>query len=156
MSEWFELHAAPVAEARELEGEAVMKLSALVTHLIPATACRPSGAEVLFDRGRLADALAVRPDLWAPLLTVLQNLESAGAGSVATTAAQLFAAIPSEMDDFGKLIAGAYLMDPGVKQDIGYPGQEARDIADDIEDCLDMLEAVVNRGEFYRETPIQK
>jgi hypothetical protein len=64
--------------------------------------------------------------------------------------------LAKEMNDLGQLIAGAYLMDPAVRQAIGYPGQEDRRLSDDTGEYLDLLEAVVDRGEFHRTTPERK
>jgi hypothetical protein len=48
-----------------------------------------------------------------------------------------------------EVTAGAYFMNPQVRQSLGYDGQNARPI-DPRPDYQDLLEAVVRRGSIYR------
>jgi hypothetical protein len=48
-------------------------------------------------------------------------------------------------------IAGGYFMSEDVRERLGYPGQQALELKDDLDPAL--LQPVVDRGTIYRPTP---
>jgi hypothetical protein len=55
---------------------------------------------------------------------------------------------------FGEVVAGAYFMNPQVRQAIGYHGQTPLPIPPDADYLADgLLESVIRRGPIYRPTP---
>ena len=96
-------------------------LAGLADHLIPAAHGMPSAAEVLAD-ARLGFVLRARPDLAGPLDAALR------AGLPVDPAARLAALERDEPDVLAALllvIVGAYYTDAGVRERLGYPGQQA-------------------------------
>ena len=121
--------------------------------LIPAGETMPSGGEVALERGALDAVLAVRPDVVADLTGLLE------AARGADPAVEVERLRTEDEAGFGLLttvVAGGYFLDEGVRQAIGYRGQEAipagpTDPPDYERDGL--LAAVVERGPIYRPTP---
>jgi len=108
------------------------RLDELADRLIPAEDGMPPGSA-----GRIEEALAARPDLVAPLREVLR-----GGGEL--TAAQTVLV--------GEVVAGAYFLDPGVKDRVGYHGRRALPIPPEP-DYADLIAPVVGRGPIYRAAP---
>lgn len=130
-------------------------VDAILDVLIPGGEGMPSARSVATSAGWLPTALDLRPDL-APLLGIflVEVEERVTAGQ--TVAGALRALAVASQDDFvavSGLLAGAYYMDPAVRASLAYPGQEARRLADDTGDYVDLLERVVERGPVYRPTP---
>ncbi len=127
--------------------------AALADELIPAEDGMPSAGEVALERGGLDAVLAVRPDVVDGLVRLL---EAARGDDPATEVERLRA---EDEEGFGLLttvVAGGYFLDDGVREAIGYRGQEAvpiehLDPPDYVRDGL--LASVVERGPVYRPTP---
>jgi hypothetical protein len=117
--------------------------------LIPDAEGMPSASQVGVHTQWIDVALAARRDLvndFHASLAVGTLEDPQGAVEALHQQSALF-------DAFSVLTAGAYLMIPEIKQRIGYPGQESRPISgDDVPEYIDMLEAVVMRGNIFRPT----
>lgn len=125
------------------------RLADILDVLIPAEAQMPAATLVEVHLRWIDEALRLRPDLRADLDAAL----TAVSGGPPSTADALRAFARAQLGAFtgaGNLIAGAYYMDDRVRQALGYPGQEARPLVDEVETYLEMLERVVERGPIYR------
>jgi hypothetical protein len=118
--------------------------------LIPEAEGMPSATRAQVHTRWVDDALRARPDLLAGLR---QSLGLAS-GHPAEEAVELINRDHSTVfDALGTVTAGAYFLNPEVKQLIGYPGQLPQPVVDDVESYLDLLGNVVERGPIYREAP---
>jgi hypothetical protein len=111
----------------------------------------PSATQVHVHTRWIDEALRLRPDLRDGLDAAIALARSAD--DVRQALNQLATGQPDVFVALGTLTAGAYYMDDGVRQLMGYPGQEERRLVDDTDQYLDMLERVVERGPVYRATP---
>jgi hypothetical protein len=124
--------------------------TAVAGHLIPAAHGMPSAAHVIGD-ARLAFVLGARPDLVEPLLAALRP----GLGD--DPAARLAALERDESDRHAALllaVVGGYYSDADVRDRLGYPGQEAKQIyswqyPQYLEEGL--IDTVVARGAVWRD-----
>lgn len=116
--------------------------------LIPNSEGMPSAVMADVHTVWIDKALAARPDL---LDSFRESLTVGGddpheAIEALHRRAELF-------DAFSVLSAGAYFMNPDIRERIGYPGQENRAVTgDDVPKYIEMLERVVDRGPIYRPT----
>lgn len=127
-------------------------LARLAEQMLPGGAGQPSAGAVDVSGVMLDQVLAARPDLREPLLALLDRV----AGMPPAETLDAVRAEPADRELLGLVVVGAYTMAPAVRQALGYPGQEARqvnpfDINDVIEDGL--LDPVIERGSIYRPTP---
>ena len=119
--------------------------------LIPAGETMPSASAAGVPGPWLDAVLAARPDLAAPLKTLLLKAQGQPPEifleQLRTSDALAFGAL-------GEIAAAAYFLNPEVQQAIGYAGQGPRPI-DPRPDYLDddLLEPVLRRGPIYRPTP---
>lgn len=128
-------------------------LGALADVLIPAGEAMPSASQADVAGQWLDAALAAVPEVSAPLAALL---DEAGSEDPAAAIARLKANDPPGFDVLCGVVAGAYFLNPEVRQAIGYPGQQAVPIvpeapADYEQDGL--LASVISRGPIYRPTP---
>jgi hypothetical protein len=98
------------------------RLAVLADALIPATDERPSASQAGVAGGMLDQMLALRPDLATPLRRLLAE----PVDDAQTRLAALKARAPADRAALLTIVAGAYYLEPGVRERIGYPGQEAR------------------------------
>jgi hypothetical protein len=127
------------------------RLASLADVLIPSAEGMPSASEADVPTRWIDDALGYRPDLADGLVAALD-----AAGDLpAEQAVELLNRehIPA-FEALGTLTAGAYFLNPDIKQRIGYPGQVATPAREDLDTYVDLLENVVERGQVYRETPV--
>jgi hypothetical protein len=134
-------------------GEARETLAGLADVVIPPGDEMPSGGEVLIERGQLDAVLRVRPDLAEGLGLLLERAHGA---EPAAEVDRLRAEDDAAFQLLATVVAGGYFLDKGVRDALGYPGQEAvpivrSDPPDYERDGL--LAAVVERGPIYRPTP---
>ena len=102
--------------------------------------------------GRWLDAvLAARPDLAGSLKAILAN---AGGRDPAIVVSAWAKDDPAAFGTLAEISAGAYFMNPSVREAIGYTGQGPHPI-DPHPDYLDdgLLQSVIDRGPIYRPTP---
>ena len=126
-------------------------LAALADLLIPAGEDFLSASEAgVADRG-LDQLLAVRPDLFEPLKSLLRRGEERSPTEFLT---ELQANDPAAFSVLAELVPGAYFLNPDVRAKLKYAGQSARAI-DPREDYLEdrLLQSVIDRGPVYRPTP---
>lgn len=124
--------------------------SAVAGQLIPAAHGMPSAGEVVGD-ARLRFVLGARPDLVEPLRAALRpGLGDDIPGRLATLERD-------EPDNYSALIGAVvfgYYTDKGVRELLGYPGQEAKTlyswkVPDFIEEGL--TDQVLARGPVWRD-----
>lgn len=117
--------------------------------LIPADSDlgMPSAIEVDVPETLLSRVLRVRPDMAEPIILALSRLPPH------RPAFALQALIDLGEADFGlvsRYIAGAYFLDKGVREKIGYPGQEALPLDPDYDEIVAVAEKVQARGQIFR------
>jgi hypothetical protein len=137
----------------EIGDELRTTLAGLADVIIPPGDEMPSGGEVLIERGQLDAVLGMRPDLAEGLRLLLERARGA---EPATEVDRLRAEDDAAFQLLATVVAGGYFLDEGVREALGYPGQEAipivhSDPPDYERDGL--LAAVVERGPIYRPTP---
>ena len=120
---------------------------ALADVLVPDAEGMPSASQADVNTQWVDVALKARPDL-APLLR--QALQLAAGLPAEEAVERINHDHPAVFDALGTITAGAYLLNPHVKELIGYPGQIPQPVVDDVESYLDLLEHVVERGPIYR------
>ena len=133
-----------------LDPDARAALSAVAGHLIPDAHGMPSAADVIGDT-RLRFVLTTRRDLLEPLRAALRP----GLGEDAAT--RLTTLERDEPDGHAALISTivfAYYTDRDVRDRLGYPGQEAKQlyswkVPDFIEEGL--TDQVIARGPIWRD-----
>jgi hypothetical protein len=136
-----------------IDAEARAVFAGLADVLIPAEDGMPSAGEVALERGALDAVLAVRADVEDGLAALL---EAARDANPEDEVARLQREDPEAFQLLTTVVAGGYFLDEGVREAIGYRGQEAVPI-----ESLDppdyerdgLLASVVERGPIYRPTP---
>jgi hypothetical protein len=125
-------------------------LAAVADHLIPAAHGMPSAADVLGDT-RLRFVLTTRPDLLEPLRAALRPELG---DDVAARLAALERDSPNDLAALLQVVVFGYYTDKGVRDLLGYPGQEAKQIyswkvPEYIEEGL--TDQVLARGPIWRD-----
>ena len=128
-------------------------LAGLADVLIPAGDGLPSASQSNVADRWLDEVLVALPEVDVPLTALLDRLRGVNSG-VAVQALQT--EDPLGFDLLCTVVAGAYFLNPEVRQAIGYPGQLAvpivpEDPPDYEQDGL--LASVIARGPIYRPTP---
>lgn len=133
-----------------LTDEDRQRFAALADVLIPEAEGMPSASQAAVPEKWLDEALRHRPDLADGLRDAL----SAAGDLPAEEAVNLLNTdhIPA-FEALGTLAAGAYFLNPEIKQLIGYPGQVPTPPKDDTHTYFDLLENVLERGQVYRDVP---
>ncbi|OZE92416.1 hypothetical protein CH298_02430 [Rhodococcoides fascians] len=121
--------------------------------LVPGDGDMPSANEVDISHRWLDLALQTRPDMLPVLTYILGELRARDTLQLPAAIDDVAESSQQQFETFGKLVSGAYFLDPRVRAAIGYPGQEARPLVDDTEQYLDLLVNVAERGPIYRATP---
>lgn len=124
--------------------------STLADALIPHAEGMPSASEADVPTFWVEEALRFRPDLVAP---VREAIARCGTGAPYDSLEKLNAEYVPLFEALGTITAGAYFMNPQIREQVGYPGQVATPIRDDSADYFELLERVVERGELYRKAP---
>jgi hypothetical protein len=118
--------------------------------LVPNAEGMPSASQAAVHTHWVDEALRARPDLHVGLRQALDLT----AGMPAEAAVEMLNAQHSPVfDALGTVTAGAYFLNPEIRQLIGYPGQVPQPIVDDVDTYAELLERVLDRGPIYRETP---
>ncbi|MEU0842624.1 hypothetical protein ABZ370_24535 [Streptomyces sp. NPDC005962] len=134
-----------------IEGDRTL-YGALADVLIPSAEGMPSATEADVPGTWLDQALRARPDMYRALRHTLDSARDAPATPKAVLD-HLAEISPADFESFAMLTAGAYYLNPSVRERIGYPGQEDRPATEDVDAYLDLLEHVVDRGPVCRLTP---
>jgi hypothetical protein len=140
-------------ESRAIGGDVLETFAGLADVIIPPGEGMPAGSEVLIERGQLEAVLEIRPDLADGLKSLLERAHGA---DPAAEVERLRAQDEAGFQLLTTVVAGGYFLDDGVRDALGYPGQEAIPIV--LSDPPDyerdgLLAAVVERGPIYRPTP---
>lgn len=142
---------APVASA--LTDEDRQLFATVANILVPGDGEMPSADDVDISHHWLDRALQTRPDMLSALSFILGELRARNDRELSSAIDDIAESSHQQFETFGKLISGAYFLDPRVREAIGYPGQEARPLVDDTEEYLDLLVNVADRGPIFRPTP---
>ena len=129
------------------------KLSAVADVLIPAGEGMPSASEAGAADRWLDEVLSALPAAEASVSALLDSLDGA---NPAETVARLEKDDPFAFDLLCTVVAGAYFLNPEVRQAIGYPGQQAVPIVPESPPDYEqdgLLASVIARGPIYRATP---
>lgn len=126
-------------------------ISRLADVLIPAGENFPSASEAGVGERGLDEVLRCRPELLEPLKQIVAN---ASGRKPREFLDELKRNDPLTFDLFADFAGGAYFLNAGVREKLGYGGQTARAI-DPRPDYLDdgLLQSVIDRGPIYRPTP---
>ena len=128
-------------------------LAALANVLIPAGEGMPSASDAGASTEWLDEVLTILPDAQPPLSALLASLEGK---EPAREVARLQIEDPSAFDLLCNVVAGAYFLNPEVRQAIGYHGQQALPIVPETPPDYEqegLLASVIARGPIYRPTP---
>lgn len=115
---------------------------------LPAWRDMPDASRLGIENVQLEQVLKARPDLHAPLVTVLGRLQ---APVDTTQIAALREASLAEFLALRALVCGAYYLDPLVKAALGYPGQQALTPSRGGFGGEDLVVAMMERPKQYRE-----
>ena len=126
------------------------RFASLADVLIPAAEGMPSASQADVPTQWLDDAIRYRPDL-VPGLE--EALEAAGELPAEEAVEALNRDHIPAFEALGTLTAGAYFLNPDVRDLIGYPGQVPTPPKDDTDTYFDLLEHVLERGQIYRDAP---
>src|SRR4051812_889057 len=129
-------------------------LAQLADELIPAGDGMPAASKAGVAGQWLDAVLAARPDLAAPLKSLLKRALDFPAAAESVN--HFRSHDPEAFGVLAEITAAAYFMNPEVQRVIGYTGQTPQPI-DPRLDYLDdeLLEPVIRRGAIYRPTPDQ-
>lgn len=126
------------------------RFASLADVLIPAAEGMPSASQAEVPDRWLDDAMGYRQDLLPGLEAALQ---AAGDLPAEEAIERLNRDHIPAFEALGTLTAGAYFLNPRVRELIGYPGQVPTPPKDDTHTYFDLLEHVVERGQVYRDAP---
>jgi hypothetical protein len=124
--------------------------TAVADHLIPAAHGMPSAAAVVGD-ARLRFVLDARPDLVGPLGAALRPELGDDPGTRLTT---LERDAPDQHAALVLAVVGGYYTDRDVRDRLGYPGQEAKQLYSwKVPEYVDegLIDAVLARGPVWRD-----
>jgi len=127
------------------------RLAELADILIPAAAGYLSASQADVAGSGLDQVLSTCPEMAAGLRNLLLKV---GNDDAATAVGNLRMNHPTAFGVLAEFAAGAYFLNPAVRESIGYAGQTPRPIdlrSDYLENGL--LDSVVRRGPIYRPTP---
>jgi hypothetical protein len=129
------------------------RLAAFADALIPGGAGLPSASAADVHQSWIDRTFDCRPDLTAMVMKVI-----GGTADPADELKRLRQAEPDLFENFAFAIAGAYFMNPEVRQLVGYPGPaplRKRPKPGEAEDYLrgGLLDPVIKRGPIYRIVP---
>jgi hypothetical protein len=126
-------------------------IGALADVLIPTGDGMPSGSAADVAGRGLDEVLRCCPELFDPLKRLLA---SASGREPCQFLDELKRHDQLTFDLFADFAAGAYFLNPSVREKLGYGGQTPRGI-DPHPDYLDdgLLQSVIDRGPIYRPTP---
>jgi len=136
-----------------IDAELRAVFAGLADVLIPAGSGMPSGGEVALERDALDAVLEIRPDVVEGLTALLDGAREA---DPAAEVERLVADDPDGFQLLTTVVAGGYFLDDGVREALGYPGQQAVPIQPQAPPDYErdgLLAAVIERGPIYRPTP---
>lgn len=114
----------------------------------------PSAHEAGVPTQWLPRALKARDDLLPLFVAALQDLPAETPSDPLATLRSALA--PALFDLVGRLVAGAYFMNPDVTRTLAYPGQQALPYDPDYDEIMATVERVTALGPRYVPTPPQR
>lgn len=132
-----------------LDSEAREALNRLADLLIPPHEKMPSASEADADGVWVDRALQARPDLIEPFNALLRELQNEPPEQAIR---RLDKEDPERFALLTEIVAGAYFMNPKVRDLLGYPGQRAIPVHDMTEELDELVAPVMARGPIYRPT----
>lgn len=130
-----------------LDDEARLTFSALADELVPAHGAFPSASAAGVAGENLDRALRVRPDLVDALRDLLHAVSGVDPYFAVTTLERYDKARFALLFE---TVVGAYVLNAAVQDELGYHGQQPKEIDSEAPDYLDLLPAVVDRGPIGR------
>jgi hypothetical protein len=129
------------------------RLAELADHVVGGGAGLPSASEAEVHTVWIDRAIAVRPDLADPVMDAVNR-----SGTPAEVAAHLREKEPDAFNAFAFAVAGAYLINPHVRELLGFPGalpEKNPAFPDEAEAYLEggLLDPVIQRGPIWRHAP---
>ena len=134
------------------------RLAALADVLIPAGEGFPCAS----DAGLIDAVMECRPELLGEIKKLLRKMDSCNSslrggeenGQAREIVKELERSDPAAFGILAEVVAGAYFLNPAVRERLGYGGQTPKAI-DPARDYLDdgLLQSVLDRGAVYRPTP---
>jgi hypothetical protein len=128
-------------------------LAALADVLIPAGEGMPSASQAGVTGRWLDEVLEILPETEGPLQVLLTSVSS---GNAEREVARIQKEDPFGFELLSSTVAGAYFLNPEIRQAIGYPGQQAVPIVPETPPDYEqdgLLASVIGRGPIYRPTP---
>jgi len=130
------------------------RLARLAEVLIPGGFGLPSATEAHTHQKWIDRTLECRPDLYEAVAS-LSKID----GDPSDILKQVSSEDPARFEEFTFAIAGAYLLNPKVRKQLGYPGTTPKKIpaypdeADHYLDGGELIAPVTERGPIYVPTP---
>jgi hypothetical protein len=137
---------------RELTEAEWTTLEAAASSLIPAFGESPSASQAPDYRDWVRRALAARAEHFELVIEAISELDGVSGGDLRGRLETMSASKPQHFAVLSSVIAGAYVMVPLVREQIGYPGQGGAtprfdEAVEQLEDGI--LDPVVVRGPIY-------
>jgi NDP-sugar pyrophosphorylase family protein len=133
-----------------LDPEERKTLAGLADVLIPSAGRMPSASQARLAEAWVDHVLESRPDLAGELVSLLKAVEGQDPQEVV---GRLQTQPGTEFDTLSEVVAGAYFLNPKVRDLLGYPGQRDIPIETSVEDLEKLTAPVVERGPIYRSCP---
>lgn len=137
---------------RQLSPEEWATLEAVADCLVPASGESPKASDAPGYRDWVGRALAARAEHFDVVVAALASLFALAASELRVRLEAMHGEQPEQFAVLSSVVAGAYLMVPVVREQIGYPGQGGAaprmdEAAEQLEDGI--LDPVVARGPIY-------
>ena len=133
-----------------LDPEECKVLAALGDALIPSDSGMPSASQAGVAEEWVDRVLETRPDMVEDLVSLLNEV---GDQDPDTVVERLREQEGVWFDTLCEVVAGAYFLNPQVRDQVGYPGQQTLPIETSIEHLQQLTAPVVERGPIYRSCP---
>ncbi len=133
-----------------LDPEERRVLAALGDTLIPSDGGMPSASQAGVAEEWVDRVLETRPDMIEDLVSLLNEV---GDQDPDTVVERLREREGVWFDTLCEVVAGAYFLNPKIREQVGYPGQQTLPIETSIEHLQQLTAPVVERGPIYRSCP---
>ena len=130
-----------------LDPEERRVLAALGDTLIPSDGGMPSASQAGVAEEWVDRVLETRPDMIEDLVSLLNEV---GDQDPDTVVERLREREGVWFDTLCEVVAGAYFLNPKIRDQVGYPGQQTLPIETSIEHLQQLTAPVVERGPIYR------
>jgi hypothetical protein len=130
-----------------LDPEERKTLAGLADVLIPSAGRMPSASQARLAEEWVDHVLESRPDMTGELVSLLKAVKGQGPEEVVE---RLQTQPGTQFDTLSEVVAGAYFLNPKIRELVGYPGQQEIPIETSVEDLEKLTAPVVERGPMYR------